>query len=54
VNENNRGGRGDGSAPWHRRPQGHGDYSGSTAWKVAWAVVGALFFFVMAYGFGQS
>ena len=51
MNENHRGGRGNGPAPWRRRL--HGDDSGSAAWKLAWAVVGALFFFVMAYGFGQ-
>ena len=53
MNKNHRAGRGDGPAFWYRRLHGNGAGSGSTVWKLAWAVVGALFFFVLAYGFGQ-
>lgn len=51
MSKNHRASREDGPDLRDRRL--HGTDSGSTVWKLAWAVVGALFFFVMAYGFGQ-
>lgn len=53
MNKNRRADRENDSILWNRQMHGNGTDSGSTVWKLAWAVVGALFFFVMAYGFGQ-
>ncbi len=52
MNKHHRADREDGHAPWD---PSHGKYSypGALVWKLAWAAVGMLFFFVMAYGFGQ-
>lgn len=53
MNKNHRADRDDSPILWDRT-HGKSTDSGSTVRKLAWAVLGALFFFVMAYGFGQS